>query len=217
MKFSIALLTLMLYVSRIADQFAANGYFVVMPDLFHGDPVPLNRPETYDLFAWLRGPPGHMPERVDPVVDAVLGSMRELYRCIRIGGVGYCFGAKYVVRHLETPGLLQAGYICTPSMVEASELRKITAPLSIAAAENDPVFPQEKRIESESILKDELLLPYQLTLYGRVEHGFGCKADINVPEKKFAKELAFLQALVWMNEYLKGRPMFQPIEGKVGA
>lgn len=28
----------------VADQFAANGYFVVMPDQFHGDPVPLNRP-----------------------------------------------------------------------------------------------------------------------------------------------------------------------------
>ena len=194
----------MLQVSRIADRFAANGYFVVMPDLFHGDPVPLNRPDTYDLLAWLRGAPGHMTERVDPVVDAVLGSMREFYGCKRIGGVGYCFGAKYVVRHLGSSGSLQAGYICTPSMVEASELRKMTAPLSIAAAENDSVFPQDKRIESENILKDELLLPYQLTLYGRVEHGFGCKADISVPEKKVAEELAFLQALVWMNGYLKG-------------
>ncbi len=179
-----------------------------MPDLFHGDAVPLNRPETYDLLAWLRGPPGHTPERVDPVVNAVLRSMRELYGCVRIGGVGYCFGAKYVIRQLEIPGLLQAGYICTPSMVEAFELCKITAPLSIAAAANDSVFPRAKRIESENILKDELSLPYQLSLYGSVEHGFGCKADINVPDKKFAKELAFLQALVWMNRYLKGRSMF---------
>ncbi|KAJ5605899.1 Hydrolase tropI [Penicillium lagena] len=41
----------------IADQLAANGLFVVMPDLFHGDPVPLNRPAGFDIMAWLNGPP----------------------------------------------------------------------------------------------------------------------------------------------------------------
>ncbi|KAJ5788101.1 hypothetical protein N7457_003091 [Penicillium paradoxum] len=40
----------------IADQLAANGYLVVMPDLFHGDPVLLNRPADFDLMAWLKGP-----------------------------------------------------------------------------------------------------------------------------------------------------------------
>lgn len=45
----------MLY--SIADQFAANGFFTVIPDLFSGDPVPLNRPGDFDLWAWHRGPP----------------------------------------------------------------------------------------------------------------------------------------------------------------
>jgi dienelactone hydrolase len=39
----------------IADQFAANGYLVVMPDLFGGDPIPLNRPDGFDLMKWLNG------------------------------------------------------------------------------------------------------------------------------------------------------------------
>lgn len=76
----------------IADQFAANGYFVVMPDLFHGDPVKLNRPADFDLMAWLTGPPGHLPARVDPVVDLVLKEMRTNLNCEKIGAVGYCFG-----------------------------------------------------------------------------------------------------------------------------
>merc|ERR1712000_451033 len=39
----------------IADQFAANGCFVVMPDLFHGDPIPLNRPGDFDIMKWIQG------------------------------------------------------------------------------------------------------------------------------------------------------------------
>jgi dienelactone hydrolase len=76
----------------IADQLAANGYFVVMPDLFHGDPVPLNRPAGWDLMAWLNGPPGHLLPRVEPVVKAVFAEMKSSFGCERIGAIGYCFG-----------------------------------------------------------------------------------------------------------------------------
>ncbi|KAH9828115.1 Dienelactone hydrolase family, partial [Teratosphaeria destructans] len=50
----------------IADQFAANGYLTLIPDLFEGDPIPLNRPDTFDFPAWLHhgGPDsaGHGPD-----------------------------------------------------------------------------------------------------------------------------------------------------------
>ena len=82
----------------IADQLTANGYFVVMPDLFHGDPVPLiNRPEGFDLMDWLKGPPGHLPDRVEPVVKAVLQEMKSSLGCERIGAVGYCFGVSFAM------------------------------------------------------------------------------------------------------------------------
>lgn len=76
----------------IADQLAANGFLVVMPDLFHGDPVLLDRPAGFNLMAWMNGPPGHLPDRVDPVVRAVLEEMKAKMGCERIGAVGYCFG-----------------------------------------------------------------------------------------------------------------------------
>ena len=76
----------------IADQLAENGFLVIMPDLFHGDPVLLNRPAGFDLMTWMNGPPGHLPNRVDPVVRAVLEEMKANMGCERIGAVGYCFG-----------------------------------------------------------------------------------------------------------------------------
>lgn len=115
----------------VADQLAANGYLVVMPDLYHGDPVPLeNRPEGFDIMVWLKG---HQPDRVEPVVDAVIKEMRGKMGVKRLGAVGYCFGAKYVVRNLKE-GRLDVGFVAHPSFVEADELKAIKSPLSIAAA-----------------------------------------------------------------------------------
>jgi dienelactone hydrolase len=114
----------------IADQFAANGYFVVMPDLFYGDAVKLNRPPDFNLMGWLQN---HLPVHVDPIIETVLKEMRGPLGCKRIGGVGYCFGGKYVCRFLKEGGL-DAGYTAHPSFVEKEELEGITGPLSISAA-----------------------------------------------------------------------------------
>ncbi|PWY71673.1 alpha/beta-hydrolase [Aspergillus heteromorphus CBS 117.55] len=191
----------------IADQFAANGYFVMMPDLFDGDAIPLNRPAGFDLQAWLRGEyhkekKGHLPADVDPIIEACITEMRSKYGVKKIGAVGYCFGGKYVVRHLHPEqGKIDAGYTAHPSFVTAEELKAIKGPLSISAAEVDAIFPTEKRHESEVILKD-LGFPYQINLYSGVEHGFSVRGN---PEKRtvqYAKESAFLQAVQWFKEHL---------------
>jgi len=35
----------------MADQYAANGYYTLIPDLFNGDPLSLNRPADFDLMS----------------------------------------------------------------------------------------------------------------------------------------------------------------------
>lgn len=185
----------------IADQFAANGYFVVMPDLFYGDTVPLNRPPSFDLMGWLQN---HLPTHVDPIIETVLKEMRGQIGCKRIGGVGYCFGGKYVCRFLKE-GRLDAGYTAHPSFVEREELEGIMGPLSISAAETDQIFPAAKRHETEEILL-KMNVPYQINLFSDVQHGFAVRTDISKKREKFAKEQAFLQAVAWFNEYVKTEP-----------
>jgi dienelactone hydrolase len=46
-------------------------------------------------------------------------------------------------------------------------------------------------------------VPYQITLYSGVEHGFAVRADISKKEVKYAKEAAFIQAVAWFDEFLK--------------
>ncbi|KAK2762782.1 hypothetical protein FQN54_000956 [Arachnomyces sp. PD_36] len=198
-------------VQLIADQLAANGYFVVVPDLFHGDPVPLNKPDGFDLMGWLNGPPGHLYPRVDPVVEEVLKEMRNNLGCEKIGSVGYCFGAKYVVRHLKpSENKIDVGYVAHPSFVEANELSAIGGPLSISAAvnkdqptnpETDEIFPAPKRRESEDILP-KTGQPYQINLFSGTQHGFAVRGDVSVAQVKYAKEQAFVQAVNWFGYYL---------------
>lgn len=193
--------------SSIADQFAANGYFVAMPDLFEGDPIPLNRPEGFDIMQWLQksGPEGkgHGPGQVDPIVETVIKELRSTYGVKKLGSVGYCFGAKYVARFGAKGKGIDVGAMAHPSFVDAEEIVNLEAPLTIAAAETDSIFPEEKRHETERLLKEHKK-KYQINLYSGVEHGFAVRADLKNKEAKYAKEAAFLQHVQWFDEWLKG-------------
>ncbi|KAL3464546.1 esterase/lipase [Aspergillus heterothallicus] len=194
-------------VQLIADQLAANGYFVMVPELFDGNPIPLNRPGDFDIVAWRDGkyhPQGraHVPENIDPIVDACVEELRSKYNFKTIGAIGYCFGAKYVVRHLRPDiGKIDVGFIAHPSWVAEEELRAIKGPLAISAAETDVIFPDEKRHESEVILK-EAGLPYQITLFSGVSHGFAVRGDPTDRSARYAKESTFFHSLQWFGEYL---------------
>jgi dienelactone hydrolase len=187
----------------MADQLAANGYLTLIIDVFNGDPVPLNKPGDFDFMAWMtKGSSGdnpHTKEAVDPIVVDAIKTLKEEYGVKKLGALGYCFGAKYVARHYKDG--IEVGYFAHPSFVDEEELEGITGPLAISAAETDGIFPAEKRHKSEEILK-KIGVPYQISLFSGVEHGFAVRGDVTKKLSKFAKEQAFLQAVTWFNEFL---------------
>lgn len=159
----------------------------------------------FDIVSWREhGSDGKNPHNVaavDPLVAGAIAHLRNAVGAKKLGAVGYCFGAKYVARFLAAGKGLDVGYVAHPSWVDEAELRAITGPFSISAAETDEVFPEEKRHESERILK-ELGLPYQINLFSGVSHGFAVRGDPSVRLQKWAKEQAFLQAVAWFDEHL---------------
>lgn len=178
-----------------------------MPDLFAGDSVPLNQAADFNVMKWAkngRRGKGHMADQVDPVISKVISHMKSELGVKRLGSVGYCYGAKYVARFSAQGKGIDVGCMAHPSFVEADEIKLMTAPLSIAAAETDEIFPAPKRRETEDVLK-EMKIPYQICLYSDVAHGFAVRADMSDKRAKFAKEAAFLQHVQWLDEYVKGK------------
>ena len=102
-----------------ADKYAGEGFVVVMPDQFSGDPAPntttaveenpsiieqikMGAAETVKSFMldmWLAR---HTAEKVLPIVHTVLDSAKDEFAdAVANGGgiyaAGYCFGAKYAI------------------------------------------------------------------------------------------------------------------------
>ena len=55
-----------------------------MPDLFYGDPIPLNRGGDFDIMKWLGGAYNsekkpHSPEIVDPIIKKSLDALKTKY------------------------------------------------------------------------------------------------------------------------------------------
>ncbi|KAI1491572.1 dienelactone hydrolase [Biscogniauxia mediterranea] len=182
----------------LADNFAANGYFVVMPDLFQGDAVSLNRPDDFDVDAWLKN---HLPKHIDPVISTILQEMSRI-GCKKIGAAGYCLGGRYVARFLK-PDIFQAGFVAHPSNMEAEDVLEVEGPLSLACADNDDTFTTERRHQTERLLRQSKKM-FQVTLYSDVVHGFAVRAESGNRRAKFAKEQAFLQAIQWFDYHVKG-------------
>ncbi len=89
----------------MADQYAANGYYTLIPDLFNGDALSLNRPKDFDLMSWLtKGTGGNNPhtyDAVDPIVAKSIAYLKE-QGFTKIGSVGYCFVSALISLFVQT-------------------------------------------------------------------------------------------------------------------
>ncbi|KAH8800188.1 dienelactone hydrolase family protein [Xylogone sp. PMI_703] len=184
----------------LADNFADRGYLTLIPDLFDDDAVPIKSrlEKGFDLSSWLAK---HPIENVDVIVQKFIDYLKTIVKTKFIGGVGYCFGGKYVARFLN-PEQIKVGFTAHPSFVTREELGNIKGPLSIAAAEIDDIFTRSLCHESENILQ-KIGISYQISLFSGVSHGFAVRGDLSVSLDKFAKEQAFRQAVAWFDLHLQ--------------
>ena len=117
--------------SRLADSYARAGYLTVIPDLFAGDAIPSDIPESQlNLTAWF---PNHQPANVEPIIEKTIAYMRDDLGIQTIGAVGYCFGGRYVARFLAEGKGVDLGFTAHPSVLSNAEIAQIVNPISIAA------------------------------------------------------------------------------------
>jgi dienelactone hydrolase len=203
--------------SRLADSYARAGYLTVIPDLFAGDAIPSDIPESQlNLTAWF---PNHQPANVEPVIEKTIAYLRDDLGIQTIGAVGYCFGGRYVARFLAEGKGVDLGFTAHPSVLSNAEIAQIVNPISIAAGgecalavacvvsrltrwlELDATFNITQRYDADRLLTGNNVT-YEQTLYSGAPHGFGVRVNANIPRQKYAKQSAYIQALKWFDFWL---------------
>lgn len=188
---------------QLVDKLAKAGYFVVAPDLFDGEPVPADALGTpgYNITAWRER---HPQARVDAIIDSTIAAMKgNQYKVKKLASVGYCFGGKYVARYLAPGKGLDAGFTAHPSGVVAAEWEAIRKPISIAFGELDASSTPAQRAAAEAIFTAQNTT-FQTALYSNAEHGFAVRTNLTDPQKRFAQESAYVQAVRFFDAYVKG-------------
>ncbi|TBU22617.1 alpha/beta-hydrolase [Dichomitus squalens] len=190
----------------LIDDFARNGYKVVAPDVFDGEPAPVNAFEpgvTFDFGAWISR---HPPSRANTIVRSVIDALKA-EGVTKFAATGYCYGGRLAF-DLAFTGDVQVVAVSHPSILKTpDDLQKYfevaKAPLLINSCEVDQQFPIESQKVADEILGDGKFAPgYQRTYWPGCVHGFAVRGDLSKPEVKAGKEGAFKATVEWFQKYL---------------
>ncbi|EPT00987.1 hypothetical protein FOMPIDRAFT_1060100 [Fomitopsis schrenkii] len=194
----------------LADDYARNGFHVVMPDLFPGDAVPSFVPadasiskEEFDIMAWVGR---HPPETVEGIVAQVVTALAGR-GIARLAGVGFCFGARIAI-DLALNGRISVCAVSHPSFWKVPEdieryYTQADAPLLINSCETDAMFPKEAQEKTDAILGGGRFAPgYARTYWEGCTHGFAVRGDMDDPRVRAGKEGAFRVTVEFLREHL---------------
>ncbi|KAL0476509.1 AIM2 [Acrasis kona] len=205
----------------LADQYASNGFYVVMPDLFVGDVVPDDladklhpeRPSELSLVkktvnkcsAMMFGTGllfRHRDVVTRPIINKFIGDFKSNEPGVgSIGVVGFCWGGRHAAL-LGSNEHVTSVFLCHPSMISfPSEIEQITKPVGIGAAEKDAMFPKARCDKSEEIFRRKNL-KHDVKVYTNVEHGWSVRADLNNHDSVVKKEEIAKQVIDWFKSTL---------------
>ena len=230
-----------------ADKYAAEGYLVVMPDQFDNDPAPnsVSMTEVSQDSSWLdsvklRTAEGmksfvidmwlarHTSEKVLPILQKVVAGVKDEFADAvanggGIYGVGYCFGAKYILilagEHPDTVAFgqapqtdveqgtvkkepaLKAAAVAHPTMLTKEDLSAVKAPIYFAAVENDPMLSDEEVLTPGRRALEQNKIEHEIKVFSSVPHGFAVLGDYDDSKIKQAQAQAFGQMLGWIQSH----------------
>jgi len=183
---------------KLADKVAAAGYYVVVPDYFHGEPLVLGSAENRlaGLGDWLKR---HGPEKGFEDSTKVIEVLKS--RGIStIGAVGFCWGAKVVVELLKGEDV-KAGVLLHPSFVTVDDIKEVKVPLTILVPEIDEFCTPEIVEQFRAILSAKPEVDSFVKIYPGVAHGFTLNYNENDEVAVRNAEEAHAKMLEWLNKY----------------
>ncbi|KAM4116147.1 hypothetical protein ACJW30_02G028700 [Castanea mollissima] len=182
---------------KLADKVAASGFYVVVPDFFHGEPFVLdnaNRP----IQVWLKD---HGPdkgfEEAKPVTEAL-----KIKGVSAVGAAGFCWGAKVVVE-LAKAEHIQAAVPLHPSFVTPDDIKGVKVPIAVLGAEIDRHSPPALLKQFEEVLAAKYEVDGYVKIFPKVEHGWTVRYNVEDAAAVKSAEEAHQDMLEWFAKYVK--------------
>ncbi|KAJ1262780.1 hypothetical protein BS78_09G136200 [Paspalum vaginatum] len=182
---------------KIADKVASSGYFVVVPDFFHGDPYAPENAER-PIPEWIKS---HAPMKAFEEAKPVIAALKEK-GVSAVGAAGYCWGAKVVVE-LAKAHEIQAAVLLHPSFVTVDDIKEVKCPISVLGAEIDKMSPPELVKQFEQILSAKSEVGHFVKIFPGVAHGWSVRYSHDDAAAVKSAEEALADMIDWFNKNLK--------------
>lgn len=205
----------------LADNYAKQGFYVYIPDILEGDPLPISFLSTVEpplkdqeqaglidkakngvivgatLGTWL---PKHTEAKTLPLVNKFIDDVRAQSGVGKVGTIGFCYGGRYAI--ITAQGKADAAYACHPSLVAIpGDFESVVKPLSIAVGTKDSLLDDKSNDQIKEIL-DNLSVPTEVVKYEDQIHGFALRSDWSSDKDKKAMDDAEKQGVAWFKKYL---------------
>ncbi|KAG1738864.1 uncharacterized protein EDB91DRAFT_1054374, partial [Suillus paluster] len=169
----------------LADDFAKNGFKVILIEYYNSDSLPPDalNDKTLNFRGWLAT---HGAEVTCLPLDKVIAALTE-EGITRFEATSYCFGGRYTF-DLVFDKVIQWAVVAHPHSWKSPKTSS-KAPLLINACENDRLFPAESQAKTGEIFSDGNFAPgYRLEYFPDCTHGFAVSGDVTDLLVKAGKE-----------------------------
>lgn len=183
---------------EFAYRVACNGYNVLAPDLFRGDPWTKDRPK--DLFEqwYAKQQPDRVAKDIITAKDWLVGELLSAGISKKLGVIGFCFGGGRVIDVLakDQSNNFGAGVSFYGTRIDRSVACDINVPVLFISGDKDPLCPVNLLRDLEkSIGRGSRVVIFE----GR-GHGFAHRP--NSPDEDEGAEQAFLVMRSWLHDEL---------------